>query len=653
MRGKLTVLLLIGAMCLLGATAALAYNEAPMLKDLVDAGELPRVEERLPEEPSTLVEPSSEIGQYGGLIQVVAPDPFPWYTLGEMADRGAWLLRFVWAEDGGITVVGDLAKGGEFSADKKSFTLHLREGAKWSDGEPFTAEDIVFMYEDMHWTEGVSTWWPGLDMDALKRVVKVDDYTVRYEMDEPWLVMEMRLANWIAGGIYEGYMPKHYLKKWHIKYNPNANELAEEEGFENWQAAFNYHANFTPTQDLNRPTMQPWVLKEFTTTYKVHVRNPYYWKVDTAGNQLPYVDKIIATIIADPEVRQMKIIAGEVDVAYAHTNMENYPLYKENEEEGGYRVVTLPGVYGANVKLEVNLNYPDDPARQTLYQDVRFRRALSLAINRKEINETTYFGLGVPRQLTVTPDCSYYKEEWAQAYAQYNPNRADSLLDAAGLTERDKDGFRLGLDGEPLLIAIEYSYLEVTTPLSLLELVKEYWENVGLRVLLKLLDSTLWNIRNVETANHDISAMAQDCSEEISNYLMGAGSWRTGGIVAWGHSWHDWLVAERDIAAGRKTLADFEGGQMPGEEPPEEFKQLEEWAELRTAAEFGSEEYMELSQRIYDFHADKVLMIGTVGLVPLIYIANKNLGNVPEVMGPGMQVWCDLAYFGDLLFWKE
>jgi len=547
LKKKLTVVLLVGAMCLVGATA-LAYNEAPLLRVKVAAGELPSVEVRLPEEPSVL-EPLEEIGQYGGTIHVFAADPFPWYDLGESADRGAWLLHFVSAEDGGVTVVGDLARGGEFSADKKSFTLHLREGAKWSDGAPFTADDIVFMYEDMHWTTGVETWWAGLDMEALKRVVKVDDYTVRYEMDEPWPVMEMRLANWIAGGIYEGYMPKHYLKEWHIKYNPEANELAKEEGFENWQAAFNYHANFTPTQDLNRPTMQAWILEEFTTSYKVHVRNPYYWKVDTAGNQLPYVDKIVVTIV-DPEVYQMKIIAGEADVAYAQTKIENYPLYKENEEEGGYRVVAIPGTYGADVKLEVNLTYPNDPARQTLYQDVRFRRALSLAINREEINETTYLGLGVPRQLTVTPECSYYKEEWAEAYAQYDPNTANRLLDEAGLTEYDEDGFRLGLDGEPLLLAIEYSMLEVTTPLTLLELVKEYWENVGLRVLLKFEDSTLWNLRVVETNNHDIGAMCQDCCEEISNYLMGAGSWRTGGMVAWGHSWHDWLKAA-EIAASK------------------------------------------------------------------------------------------------------
>jgi len=650
MKRKLIVLLLVGAMCLSGATA-LAYNEAPMLRVKVAAGELPPVEERLPEEPSVL-EPLEEIGQYGGTIHVFAADPFAWYDLGESADRGAWLLHFVSAEDGGVTVVGDLAKGGEFSADKKSFTLYLREGAKWSDGAPFTADDIVFMYEDMHWTTGVETWWAGLDMEALKRVVKVDDYTVRYEMDEPWPVMEMRLANWIAGGIYEGYMPKHYLKEWHIKYNPEANELAKEEGFENWQAAFNYHADFSPTRDLNRPTMQAWILEEFTTSYKVHVRNPYYWKVDTAGNQLPYVDKIVATIV-DPEVYQMKIIAGEADVAYAQTKIENYPLYKENEEEGGYRVVAIPGTYGADVKLEVNLTYPNDPARQTLYQDVRFRRALSLAINREEINETVYFGLGVPRQLTVLPTTSYYKKEWAEAYAQYDPNTANRLLNEAGLTERDKDGFRLGLDGKSLLLAIEYSQLEVATPTTLLELVKEYWENVGLRVLLKFEDSVLWNTRVVESNAHDIGAMYQDCCEEISNYLMGAGSWRTGGTVAWGHSWHDWLKAEDDIAAGRKTLADFEGGKMPGEEPPEEFKQLEEWAELRTATEFGSKEYEELSQQIYDFHADKVLMIGTVGLVPLIYIANKNLGNVPEAFGPGMQVWCDLAYLGDQLFWKK
>ena len=286
------------------------------------------------------------------------------------------------------------------------------------------------------------------------------------------------------GSDWVSYHPRHYLEKWHINHNPKAEEVAKEEGFDTWWEALYAHYWWAPLTDIDKPTLQPWVLTETTTERKVFERNPYYWKVDTAGNQLPYIDGVIAAIV-DKEVYQLKVISGEADVAYVQTSFEDFSLYKENEARGDYRVIPVPGIYGSEVMFGLNQNDPD-PALRTLFQDLRFRRALSLAINRAEINDIVYYGLLVPRQATILPSASFFEEEWAQANAAYDTDGADALLDEMGLTARDGDGFRIGEDGQAVLLLVEYSTGELVDPTTTLELVKEYWEAIGLKVLLPI-----------------------------------------------------------------------------------------------------------------------------------------------------------------------
>ena len=641
---KLILGLLVGAMCL-SAAAALAYNEAPMLRVKVAAGELPPVAERLPEEP-VVVEPLEEIGQYGGTLYVFPTNPNPWQDLQESTGRGMYMGRT--AEDG-VTVVGDLAKGFDFSEDFKSLTIYLREGAKWSDGHPFTADDIVFMFEDMHWNDKVPTWnW----LLPVRRAIKIDDYTVRLECDEPAPGLLPRLIT-PGGGDWCSFHPKHYLEKWHIRYNPDADKLAKEEGFDNWWEAFFYHYWWAPTTDLDKPTMQPWILTEFTTTNKVFERNPYYVRVDTAGNQLPYVDRIVSTIV-DPEVYQMKVISGEASVALVNTSFENYPLYKENEEAGGYQVNLIPGISYTDVGFGLNLNQ-SDPIKRKIYQDVRFRQALSLAINRAEINDSVYFGRAVPRQWTVLPTASFYKPEWAEAYAQYDPEEANRLLDEIGLTERDENGFRKRSDGKTVFLLTEYSIgLMLSVPISAMELVKEYWEAVGLQVQLKGYggQNLFWDRQ--EDPDHDIIANSERCTE-IRQALIQRGDWTQGADdFAWGPTWALWLIANADVKAGTKTLEDFEGGKLPGEEPPQEIKTLFQWGEKLAQTRIGSKEYTDLWTKIGDFHAENLLIIGAVGLSPLPYIAKKNIGNVPKVFPPAAGGKGDLIHrTADQLFIKQ
>ena len=450
--------------------------------------------------------------------------------------------------------------------------------------------------------------------------------------------MMVKLATW-HGGDWEMLKPMHYLKKWHIDFNDQANEVAKEEGHESWQQAFTDHFFWKPSTDLDLPVIQAWRFTEITPTVRVFERNPYYLRVDTAGNQLPYIDRIVSTVV-EKEVYNLKIIGGETDLAYGSTSLENFALYKENEEAGDYKVTLIPGLSAADVAVVLNQNHLDE-WKAELYQDVRFRRALSLAINRDEVNEQVFFGLSTPRQAAPPSVHSYYKDEWGNAWADYDPDQANALLDEAGLTERARDGFRLAPGGEELQILIEYSE---GTPVPAMELIKEYWEAVGVKVLLKVETGQSRNV--TRTLNeHDARASGIGEASETGQYITGGGEAftcnRSRGVTAdarwmpcgtdngWGWQWGKWLAANAAIKAGTHTLADF-GGEMPGWEPPQEVKDLDEWSWAIRVTEFGSPEYVELATNIAQLQADKLWAIGVAGMSPTIYIARSNIGNVPN-----------------------
>lgn len=616
------------------------YGEAPMLAELVAAGELPPVEERLPDEPKVKTELMQEIGQYGGEIRDFAAN-----YRAESRPGHAHILSSTTAG----SIVGELAKGYELSDDAKTFTLYLREGAKWSDGHPFTADDILFQIEDMAWTEGIDCWtkW---EFPSTMRIEKIDDYTVVYEFESPWPGLPVKFAGW-TGHWKIAYSPKHYLQKWHIRYNEDADELAQEEGFDHWYEAFNYHqpAGFEPTRDLDVPSMLPWVPKEFAPTTKVYERNPYYYQVDEEGNQLPYIDRVVLTYV-DAETAVIRRTGGESSFAL-ELPLQDYPLLKENEDEGGYRVVQLPGVKGSETAFGLNQNHPD-PFLGPLFRDVRFRQALSVAINREEINDQVYYGLAVPRQATTVPGASFYKEEWGRAYAQYDPREANRVLDALGLTERDGDGFRVDPDGKPILLIVEYGLPR--PDITELELVKEYWEEVGLKVILKGQSSTIMGER-VSALDHIIIIHPYEDVEEISTYL---GSFRPAAHgLKEAPAWYQWLRANDSVQAGDQTLADFEGGELPGEEPPEHVKQ--QWQrchhEIKQTV-FGSEEYIRIAQEIYDYQAKYLYAIGTVGLAPDVCIISNDLGNFPDAAAANRPTYGGsggLAVEAESFFWKQ
>jgi len=367
------------------------YNEAPMLSDLVKAGKLPPLAKRLPAEP--LVDnPFNEVGRYGGsmtLGQVSAAISYP---------AGLHMMEMLLQLDRNAgNVVPNIAKGWAYSDGGKTFTLSLRKGLKWSDGVDFTADDILFYWEDIILNKDLNPAGPPVKFapgGQPMKVTAVDPYTVKFQFAVPNYNFHLYLASIVftgcQGDIYEC---KHYLKQFHIKYNPDADKLAKAAKFDSWAQLFDSKRYFwyqVWPKDL--PTMGPWIVSEILPQGVVYTRNPYYYKVDTAGNQLPYIDKVISIIFNDSPTMTLKMVAGEFDYQDWSTSVGDYPAYMAAAGKDNYDIWMAPSLWSSVAAYTVNQNYSGDQAIGDILRDVRFRQALSLALNRDEINQVIALG---------------------------------------------------------------------------------------------------------------------------------------------------------------------------------------------------------------------------------------------------------------------
>ena len=636
------------------------YGEAPMLAEMVAAGELPPVDERLPNEPSVrplIGSGVDEIGLYGGTLHSAMTDINPWGDLSEMPDAGGSIGYY----DANMQLQGDIVKSVELGPDQTSVILHLREGMKWSDGAPLTADDFVFQWEDIHPTEGIESWKGQLTFQSIDRI---DDYTVELHSAGGAIGDYRNMGLW-RGTDWQMYAPKHYLERFFPKYNPDAEALAEELGFADWKAAAQHHYYWAPrnpsADGVWRPVTYPWNYESRDTTVKRFVRNPYYFRVDEEGNQLPYVDRVVISVVADTEVYTARILSGESDVAFMSVAFENFTLFKENEAAGGYSVSALPGFNASDGGFAFNVNNID-PVKRELYQDVRFRQAMSIATDREDINEVLYAGQGVPRQFTIGPTVSWFNPEWAQAWAQYDPDLANSMLDELGLTQRNGEGTRLMSNGEPLEIVtyVEAARTDQPTAVGTVELLIDQWADVGVKLILKPVHPTgaagnsWWEI-DIGTADASFG-LIREASEFASTGPMHN---ERQADLRWAMGWnHWWYVLNGGTPQGSSTLrgaGSVYDSSLPDmvEEPPEHWK---EWSRAYEAAKnmvAGSPEYLETVTELYDYHAEQLYLIGTVGLAPQIYIADNDLGNTPTGLLPWMTWVGELNYFNDQLYFKD
>jgi peptide/nickel transport system substrate-binding protein len=453
------------------------YSESPMLADMVAAGTLPPVEERLPEEPR-VCEIMGEIGQYGGTLTVASLSMNLFGDDASMSmDRPAWLRI---GHDGGHAVEHVL-KSWEVSDDFTSVTCFMRKGMKWSDGEPLTSDVIKFWYEDVllntEITPVPATYFrPGGEIMQLDII---DDYTYKltFAQPHPSFVL-VNMAHWYGFWDHDGWIPAHYVKQFHIKYNDQAGKLAEDAGFDFWYQLFGREKN--RAQSIDRPRLECYMPVRDTPSMSFLERNPYYHAVDPEGKQLPYIDKMQMDRAADLSILDAKTVGGTYDFAAFQLRILSYSTYAEGAAASNASMYLWPSGKGGEVVYNVNCNWPDEEMR-TVFQDDRFRQALSLAINRADINNVIYFGNASETQYTVIPASRHYKPEYASAYAEFDIDRANALLDEIGLEWNAANTHRTWPTSKSDIV-ISWDLVETETPKGpITELVTEYFQGRGYR----------------------------------------------------------------------------------------------------------------------------------------------------------------------------
>jgi len=583
------------------------YSEAPLLAQMVANKTLPALKDRLPDEP-LVVGTAEEIGKFGGSLTAQATSKASWddVVLSFLLDDAMILSNDT------SQILPGWATSWALSSDKRTLTLKFRKGMKWSDGVPFTVDDVLFWWQDDMSNPKVtpSIWPQWMSGGEPLAFVKVDDLTLQIKSKDPYPSLPFLLAQYYSQQA-RMFEPKHYLQKWHATYNAQADDLAKQEGFDDWSKAFNFHKQFEPfPNDESLPTISAWRLTKMGTTEATYERNPYYWKVDTAGNQLPYIDKVVVLLVPQPETITMKAIAGDYDFICLDLSLKNWPVYQANQDKGGYRLLNWSSTEGNQAAFTFNLNHKD-PVLKKLFNDVRWRQAMSLAIDRKAINDTLFFGLAVPRQTSVIPATTFFKQAWADSYAKLDVKQANTLLDQLGLAKRDTDGFRLRPDGKTLAIVLNVN--NTADYLSISEMVAEFWNKVGVKTTVKEMDFNLFFTRR-DAADFDVDVWHLGLAMEGSLYANPDRWAPYGGENRPGPLWGLW----------------FDTKGKSGEEPPPVVKQIKTWIDQWKTISQSDPQYKVVAQRIYDNYAQNLWSIGTLGLVRQPVIIKKNLANVPS-----------------------
>ena len=618
---------------ILGATALCALaglwpvavlaqaDEPPLLAEAVQAKQLPPMHERVPKKPLVVNFDGAKRlpGKHGGdLRMLMAKDR-------DIRMMVVYGYARVVGYDEGLEFVPDIVERYENVGDRE-FTFHLRPGHRWSDGQPFTSADFRYFWEDVLNNKMLSPI--GLPQALLvngkgPKVSFPDALTVRYAWDEPNPLFLPALA---APSPLFIYRPAHYLKQFHPRYigEEKAKEQAAAFKARNWAGLHNKKDEQYRFDNPDLPTLEPWInTTPLPTTRFVLVRNPYFHRVDQAGRQLPYIDRVIINL-SDEKLVPAKTGAGESDLQARYLRFDDYTFLKQGEKRNDYKVRLWKTVKGSQIALYPNLNAAD-PVWRDLLRDVRFRRALSLAIDRHEINEVIYFGLVQPSNNTVLPQSPLFEKRFRDAWTKFDIQQANLLLDRIGLTKRDKRGIRLMPDGRPLEIVVDTAG-ESTEETDVLELIRDSWRKIGVALFTRpsqrevfrqrifsgqSIMSTWSGLNNgiptAEMSPEELAPLKQDQLE-----------------------WPQW---------GNHVESKGKGGEPPALPEARELLALfEAWRRAETNTERDR-----IWRRMLEIHAEQQFTIGTVtgNLQPVV--VSGVLRNVPA---EGLYNWDPGAYFG-------
>lgn len=597
------------------------FKEPPMLARAVASGRLPPVRNRIGRDP-LVIEPLHRIGRYGGTLHRAINGPNDIAGVVRFASGPDSLLYWdhLWT-----TPRPNIARDFELSSDGRVVTLFLRRGMRWSDGALFTADDVLFWYEDLYLDRRVVPA-PSESLrvggeDVLVR--KVDAQTVQFVAPRPFPLLIELLASFtdIGGpGFYGreamgGFAPRHYLSRFHPKYRSEdaIDREAREAGLTNWSIYLKKRFDWTFNPEL--PVVAPWrVTAPINSRNFAMERNPYSVWVDTEGNQLPYIDRISHVLCSGPEAVNFKAAAGQLDFQSRHLLVSNVPFLLANRERSDCDVYLNPS-RDTDLGIRINLSYRLDAEIGDLLGDMRFRRALSLGIDRSEINETFMLGLGIPSASVPTPESRYYPGiEWAGRWAGHDIVTANRLLDEMGLSARDEEGFRLRRDRPDRLRLTCQAFVAHFDFPAVAEMVREHWERIGIDLDTEIVDPTL-AIQQSMAGELQLSLQLSGAADPFMNpeYLFPYTPLGVGG------------------ASGVEYARWFQTDGNAGERPPDEIVDVMElW---RAARLQGTERRTAMGRELIRRHVDNVFSIGLVSggfTYHGVHIRKHDLGNVPR-----------------------
>ena len=606
------------------ANCTLSFQENPAIAELnakiQGNPELPPLSERLPSEP-LIVTPYESVGKYGGTLDALS-NATEAGTSDFLSTRHVNLVRY---SDDLQTIVPNVARSWSWNADFTELTFNLRKGHKWSDGAPFTSADVKFWYDNLALDPNINEKPKDYVLVAGERmtVETPDESTVVFKLPAP----KPGLLAHFATSYAQGFQPVHFLGKFHPDISADADEYAKSLGFENGYAAIKaYYGNSdwtdTPSPLLNSPdivanlpkavvpTLEAFLTVADTTEGRHYVANPYFHMVDTAGNQLPYINEQDEVYANDNQVRLLKLKNGEVDYKTQSLQLADAPTLLESMEAGGYSIQLKPRI--AIHAFSFNVTSKDE-AKRKVFGDVRFRTAMSIAMNRDEINAVAYFDQGQPTQYVgFSPMPEFADPKWLKHEIGHDPDRAKALLDEIGMKDTDGDGFRELPNGDALVLNMQFATQGIAG--QVVELVGQHWSDVGIKTTVK--EVTPDEYRSAQSSND-----------------LDVGMWEKGqplGIVLGNN---ELWVPPFENYFGRRTgmlwaeWVDTNGSA--GVEPPADVKELIDSINAFQSAEQGSDKFNELGARMVELMASNLFFIGTALTPDPIYVNNK-LQNVPE-----------------------
>ncbi|MCX7918216.1 MAG: ABC transporter substrate-binding protein [bacterium] len=583
------------------------YKECAEFRKLVQEKKLPPIRERLPEEPFIVT--VKEIGHYGGIWRQA--------HLGviDLADCLRIIREPLVVYDTSFTCIKpNIVRAWQWNKDITQLVLYLRKGIKWSDGKPFTADDLLFWYEDIALNKELTPIPPSwLKVDGkIGKLEKLDVYTVRWTFPKPnGFFLEHLASVWNLT-----YAPKHYLQQFHPRYTPleKIEAMRKKENYDTWSAFFS--AKNAQFNNPELPGIEAWISKTKLDA-PVHrlERNPYYWKVDQAGNQLPYLDRIDRYFVPSPDAVLLRALSGEIDVQQRRlADMNNYPILVEHQQQGNYRIQLFPTPESNFSTIFFNYHIQDKFLR-TLFWNKQFRRALSLAINRDEINQLFFKGTFYPSQNFPGKGTPWYMPEYNNRDIEYNPKEANRILDELGLTKRDREGYRLRPDGKRLFL-INDVFASWFLNMEVQDMVKEYWRDIGIQVIPRPVATSLWVTR------------VAGAQFQLATYMSFNGSYGVDPILQpfvypissssyWGPLWGLWFATDGKA----------------GEEPPPPVKELMVIRD-KVRAEPNMDKRIALNKLAFKIRAENLWDIGIVNEPPLstgrFLVIHNTMRNVPE-----------------------